>query len=102
MCTHKVYMCECQYECMCVCLYAFHLWSGYDDSAINASSPKVLSDGQVLVRRARGRVHYQKVQIPPIHISQELLNHPCSGQNKNLSLLATKHNNWYLNHCKQF
>lgn len=37
---------------------------------------EVLSEGDVLVRCARGRVHNQVVQRPPVHVLQKLLDEP--------------------------
>ena len=48
---------------------------GDDDGAINASSLEQLNNGKVFVGGARRGVNQQVLQLPPVHVSQELLYH---------------------------
>ena len=61
---------------MCVCTRL--LWRAHDDCSIVGAERlgEVLHDGDVLVRRARRRVHQQIVELAPLDVGQELLDQP--------------------------
>lgn len=56
--------------------FGSYLGGGDDDSAVDVGGTEVLHDGQVLIWRSWGRVHYQVIHFTPVHIPQELLDQP--------------------------
>lgn len=75
-----------------VCMW--DLWRRDNDGSIDVGGAQVLDNRQVFVRGARGRVHDEVIQVAPIHVPQELFDHPWrTNNNCYITRAAIKQNN---------
>lgn len=57
-----------------------HLRRGDDHRPIDVCRGQVLDDREVLVRRPRRGVHNEVVNLSPVHVAEELLDHACKEE----------------------